>query len=81
MSLQVQVFQVNHRLTRQIGIALPLSFQAINVGAAALAGLTAGGGNLQDIINQIISSGNINNIDSQGLQALIGNFKIKIIPP
>jgi general secretion pathway protein D len=75
VNLQVQIFQVSHRLTRQIGVSLPLSFQAINVGAAALAGLGQGGGNLQDIINQLISSGGINNVDPNALQALIAQLQ------
>lgn len=76
VNLQIQVFQVNHRLTREIGISLPLSFQAINVGAAAAAGLGSllNNGNTQQIINQIISSGSINNVNSQGVQALIGQL-------
>ncbi len=75
VNLQIQVFEVSHQLTRQIGISLPLSFQAVDVGAAALAALGQGGGNIQDIINQIIASGGINNVDSQGLQALIAQLQ------
>lgn len=76
VNLQIQVFQVNHRLTRQIGVSLPLSFQAINIGAAAAAGIGAltGNSNTQQIINQIIASGGINNVDPQGLQALIAQL-------
>jgi len=76
VNLQIQVFQVNHRLTRQIGISLPLSFQAINLGAAAAAGLGSllNNSNTQQIINQIISSGSINNVNSQGVQALVSQL-------
>ncbi len=76
VSLQIQVFQVSHRLTRQAGISLPLSFQAINVGAAAAAGLGSllNNSNTQQIINQIIASGGINNVNSQGIQALVSQL-------
>jgi type II secretory pathway component GspD/PulD (secretin) len=75
VNLQVRIFQVSHQLTRQIGISLPLSFQAIDVGAAALAALGQGPGNIQDLINQIIATGAINNVDQQGLQALIAQLQ------
>jgi type II secretory pathway component GspD/PulD (secretin) len=75
VNLQIQIFEVSHQLTRQVGIALPLSFQVIDVGAAALATIGQNGANIQDIINQIIASGGINNINSQGLQALIAQLQ------
>ena len=75
VNLQIQVFQVSHQLTREAGISLPLSFQAINLGAAAAAGLGAlGNVNTQQVINQLISSGGINNVNSQGVQALISQL-------
>jgi general secretion pathway protein D len=74
--LQLQIFEVSHQLTRQIGISLPLSFQVINVGAAAIAALGGqGGSNIQDTINQIIASGGINDVSSQGIQALISQLQ------
>ena len=75
VNLQIQVFAVNHTLTRQLGISLPMSFEAINVGAAALAALGQGSGNIQDAINQLIASGGINNVDPAGLQALIAQLQ------
>jgi type II secretory pathway component GspD/PulD (secretin) len=75
VNLQIQIFEVSHQLTRQIGITLPLSFQAINVGAAALAALGHGTGSIQDAINQLIASGGINNVDPAGIQALIAQLQ------
>jgi general secretion pathway protein D len=75
VNLQIQVFQVSHLLTRALGIQLPLSFQVINVGAAAIAALGQNSSNLQSIINQIIATGSINNVNSQGLQALISQLQ------
>jgi Flp pilus assembly secretin CpaC len=58
-----------------MGLSLPTSFQAINVGAAALAALGQGSGNIQDLINQLFSSGGINQANSQGIQALLAQLQ------
>ncbi len=73
VTIDVQVFEVSHSLTRQLGISLPLQFQVIDVGAAALALL--GQGNNQDLINQLISSGAINQANSQALQSLLSQLQ------
>ena len=74
VNIEVQVFQVSHNLTRQLGLDLPTSFQAINVGAAALALLGQGGAN-SDLINQLISSGGINQIDPSAIQAVLAQLQ------
>ncbi len=68
--LDVQVFDVSRTFARAMGINWPLQFQAINVGAAALAALGSGG-NLQNLINQLISSGGINQANSTAISALL----------
>ena len=68
--LDVQVFDVSRTFARAIGITWPLQFQAINVGAAALAALGSGT-NLQSLINQLISSGGINQANSTAISALL----------
>ena len=75
VSLDIQVFQVSHTFARDMGLNLPTSFQAINVGAAALAALGQGSGNIQDLINQLFSSGGINQANSQGIQALLAQLQ------
>ena len=40
--LDVRVFQINHQLTRNIGLHIPNTFNLVNIPAAALAGLVAG---------------------------------------
>ncbi|MGZ4788926.1 MAG: type II secretion system protein GspD, partial [Terriglobales bacterium] len=75
VTLDVQVFEVSHSLTRQLGISLPLQFQAINVNPAALAALLAGGSNTQNLINQLIASGGINAANSQALQSLLSQVQ------
>ena len=68
--LDVHVFDVSRTFARAIGINWPLQFQAINVGAAALAALGSGT-NLQTLINQLISSGGINQGNSTAISALL----------
>lgn len=71
--LNVQVYDVSQSLMQALGLAIPTQFQAINVGIAALALL--GQGNVQNLINQLISSGGINAANSQGLQALLSQLQ------
>ncbi len=78
VNVRVEVYQISHQLTRQIGLDLPTSFQAINVGAAALA--LQGQGNIQDLINQLFANGGINQSASaiQGLLAQLQNQQSSI---
>lgn len=73
VSLDVQVFDVSQTLMSQLGLTVPTQFQAINVGAAALALL--GQGNVQNLINQLISSGGINAAGSTALQSLLSQLQ------
>jgi len=73
VTLNVQVYTVSQSLMQALGLSIPTQFQVINVGAAALALL--GQGNVQNLINQLISSGGINAANSQGLQALLSQLQ------
>lgn len=78
--LDIQVFEIDHQLTRDMGIHIPNNFTLINVPAGALAALTgllggAGGQNIQNLINQLISSGGINQANSQGVAGLISQLQ------
>jgi len=68
----VRVFQINHQLTRNIGVHVPNTFNMFNIPAAALAGL--GGQNIQDLINQLISSGGINQAGGSALSGLLAQL-------
>jgi len=73
--LDVRVYQINHQLTRNIGLHIPDTFNLYNIPVAALAGLAAGGGqNIQDLINQLISSGGINQAGSSALSGLLAQL-------
>jgi type II secretory pathway component GspD/PulD (secretin) len=71
--LDVHVYQVNHTLTRNIGVHIPYQFKMFNIPAAALAAL--GGQNIQDLINQLISSGAINQANNSAISALLAQLQ------
>ncbi|MBV9572650.1 MAG: hypothetical protein JOY93_01255 [Acidobacteriales bacterium] len=69
MMLDVKVYQISHSLTRNIGLQIPTEFNLFNIPAGALAAL--GGQNLQQLINQLIASGGINQANTQAISALL----------
>jgi general secretion pathway protein D len=71
--LDIRVYQINHQLTRDIGLHVPNTFNLFNIPAGALAAL--GGQNIQDLINQLIASGGINQAGSTGLAGLLAQLQ------
>jgi general secretion pathway protein D len=71
--LDVQVLQIDHQLTRNIGVHVPNTFNLYNIPAAALLA-AAGGQNIQQLINQLISSGGINQAGSTALSGLLAQL-------
>ena len=69
----LKVFQVSHTYMHNIGLHVPNNFNLFNIPAAALA--AAGGQNVQDLINQLISSGGINQAGNQSLTALLAQLQ------
>ncbi len=70
--LDVNVYQISHQFTRDIGIHAPNTFNLFNIPAAALGGL--GGQSIQQLINQLIASGGINQAGSTALSALLAQL-------
>ena len=70
--LDLQVFEIDHNFTRNIGMHIPDTFNLYNIPAAALAGLA--GQNIQNLINQLISSGAINQAGSSALSGLLSQL-------
>jgi len=68
----IHVFQISHQLTRNIGVHIPNTFNMYNIPAAALAGLA--GQNIQDLINQLIASGGINQAGSSAISGLLAQL-------
>lgn len=71
--LDVRLYQISSTLTRDFGVHIPYQFQLINIPAAALAAL--GGQNIQDLINQLIASGGINQANSTAISALLAQLQ------
>jgi type II secretory pathway component GspD/PulD (secretin) len=67
--LDVKVFAIDHTFVRKLGLSIPNQFQAFNIPAAALASL--GGQNIQDLINQLIANGGINQASQSAISALL----------
>jgi len=73
VGLDVRIFQISHQLTRNIGVHVPNTFNLYNIPAAALAGLA--GQNIQQLINQLIASGGINQAGSSALSGLLAQLE------
>ena len=73
VSVEIEVYNVSHNFTREIGVHIPNSFNLYNIPVAALAGL--GGQSIQSLINQLISSGGINAAGSTALSGLLAQLQ------
>jgi general secretion pathway protein D len=71
--LDVNIYQVSHSLTENVGIHVPDQFNLFNIPVAALAAL--GGQNIQQLINQLIAGGGINQAGSSSLSALLAQLQ------
>jgi len=71
--LDVNVYEIHHTLTRALGIHIPNQFKLFNIPAGAL--LALGGGNIQDLINQLIAGGGINQASSDSISALLAQLQ------
>ncbi len=71
--LEFQVFEVSSSLARSFGINMPLQWQTFTLGAAALQLLQQP--NVQDLINQLIASGGINQANSTAISALLAQLQ------
>lgn len=70
--LDVNIYEVSHSLMRNIGIHTPNQFNLFNIPAVALGAL--GGQNIQQLINQLIAGGGINQAGSTSLSALLAQL-------
>ncbi len=67
--LEFQVLQVNRSMLKDMGLEMPLQWQAFNLTAASLTILQQP--NVQDLIDQLISSGGINQANTSSIAALL----------
>ncbi|MGD0761417.1 MAG: hypothetical protein ABR921_21170 [Candidatus Sulfotelmatobacter sp.] len=70
--LDIDVYEISHQLTQNIGVHVPNTFNLYNIPAAALAGL--GGQNISQLINQLISSGGINQANGTAISSLLAQL-------
>jgi general secretion pathway protein D len=71
--LEIYVYQISYSFMRDLGVHLPDQFNVYNIPASALAAL--GGQNIQQLINQLIATGGINQANSQALSALLAQLQ------
>lgn len=71
--LDVKVYEIDHRFARSIGVHIPNDFHLFSIPLGALAAL--GGQNIQDLINQLISGGGINQAGNESIQALLAQLQ------
>jgi general secretion pathway protein D len=71
--LDIRVYEISHTFVRNMGLQLPNQFQMFNIPVGALAAL--GGGNIQDLINQLIASGGINQANSDAISGLLAQLQ------
>jgi len=77
--LDIQVFEIDRMLLRNLGLDLPLQFQLFNLSQAAA--LLSSQPNIQNLINQLISSGGINQANSTALQTLLAQLQQQQLNP
>ncbi len=73
ITLDTTIYEVNEAGLRTFGLNIPAQFQATNISAAALAAL--GQTNVQDLINQLIANGGINQANTQAIAALLAQLQ------
>lgn len=73
VTLEVQAFEVNQSMLRNIGLDIPLQFQMFNITSAALDALNSP--NIQSLINQLIANGGLTPENLGSLAALISQLQ------
>jgi general secretion pathway protein D len=73
VALQIEIYEIDHNFTREIGMHLPDTFNLYNIPVAAIAAL--GGQSIQSLVNQLISSGGINQAGSSALSGLLAQLQ------
>jgi general secretion pathway protein D len=77
--LDVQAIEIDNTVLRNLGIQLPLQFNMFNLSQAA--SLLASQPNAQDLINQLIASGGINQANNTALTTLLAQLQAQQLSP
>ena len=72
--LDIRVYEVSRTVIQNFGLHIPNQFNLFNIPIGALGLTLAGGQSIQDLINQLISSGGINQANSTGIAALLAQL-------
>jgi general secretion pathway protein D len=73
VALDIEIYQISHNFTREIGMHIPDTFNLFNIPVAALAAL--GGQSISSLVNQLISSGGINQAGTSPLSGLLAQLQ------
>jgi general secretion pathway protein D len=73
--LDIKVYEVSRTLLHDFGLQVPYHFNLVNIPIAALGLTLAGGPSIQDLINQLIANGGINQASSSALSALLAQLQ------
>lgn len=73
VALDIEIYQISHNFTREIGMHVPNTFNLYNIPVAALAAI--GGQSIQSLVNQLISSGGINQAGTSPLSGLLAQLQ------
>ncbi|HSA91906.1 MAG TPA: tetratricopeptide repeat protein [Terriglobales bacterium] len=71
--LDVKVFEVDRTVVRELGLDLPLQFRIFNLPSEARQLLQSAGG--QSVIDQLIASGGLNQVDPAAIAALLAQLQ------
>jgi Flp pilus assembly secretin CpaC len=78
VAIDLEIYQVSHNFTREIGMHIPDTFTMFNLPVAAVAAAAAalgGGQNISSLVNQLISSGGINQAGSSALSGILAQLQ------
>jgi general secretion pathway protein D len=73
VALDIEIYQISHSFTREIGMHIPDTFNLYNIPVAALAAI--GGQSIQSLVNSLISSGGINQAGSSALSGILAQLQ------
>ncbi|HTR64157.1 MAG TPA: hypothetical protein VMH85_00195 [Terriglobales bacterium] len=71
--LDIRVYEISSTVTRNMGLQIPNQFKLFNIPITALAAL--GGESIQDLVNQLVSSGGINQASNSAVSALLAQLQ------
>lgn len=73
VAIDLEIYQISHNFMREIGMHIPDTFNLYNIPAAALVALS--GQSISSLVNQLISSGGINQAGSSALSGLLAQLQ------